>query len=186
MEMSEATSEIFAAFAKFQGELTNAVKSKAGHGYKYADLAQCIETAREPLSNNNLAVTQLMGQSDKGATLTTMLIHSSGQWFRDEFIMEKAILSGGAGKNPAQGMGASISYMRRYAYTAIIGMTQEDEDAANVREAKKEVGGAIQMINQAIQTNDAKYVRENWSGLIAKAWPSLNQDQINALNNMGG
>ena len=38
MEMSETTTEIFAAFAKFQGELTNAVKSKSGHGYKYADL----------------------------------------------------------------------------------------------------------------------------------------------------
>lgn len=184
--MSEATSEIFAAFAKFQGELSNATKSKAGHGYKYADLAQCIETAREPLLNNGLAVTQLMGQSESGATLTTMLTHSSGQWIRDSFVMEKAVLQGGGGKNPAQAMGATITYMRRYSYTAIIGMTQEDEDAANVREAKKEVGGAIQMINQAIKTNDVKYVRENWSGLIAKAWPSLNKDQINALNNMGG
>ena len=97
MEMSEATSEIFAAFAKFQGELSNATKSKSGHGYKYADLAQCIETAREPLLNNGLAVTQLMGQSEKGATLTTMLTHSSGQWIRDSFVMEKAVLQGGGG-----------------------------------------------------------------------------------------
>jgi len=72
MEMSENTTDIFAAFAKFQGELTNAAKSKAGHGYKYADLAQCIETARDPLFNNGLAVTQMMGQSELGATLTTM------------------------------------------------------------------------------------------------------------------
>lgn len=135
--MSENTTEIFAAFVKFQGELTNAVKSKSGHGYKYADLAQCIETAREPLLNNGLAVTQMMGQSELGSTLTTMLTHSSGQWFRDTFVMERAVLQGGGGKNPAQAMGATITYMRRYAYTAIIGMTQEDEDAANVREVKK-------------------------------------------------
>jgi hypothetical protein len=42
------------------------------------------------------------------------------------------------------------------------------------------------MINQAIQTNDVEYVSKNWNGLIAKVWSSLNQDQINALNNMGG
>ena len=37
----------------------------------------------------------MMGQSELGATLTTMLMHSSGQWFRDTFVMEKAVLQGG-------------------------------------------------------------------------------------------
>ena len=182
MEMSENTTEIFAAFAKFQGELTNAVKSKSGHGYKYADLAQCIETARDPLLNNGLAVTQMMGQSELGATLTTMLTHSSGQWFRDTFVMEKAVLQGGGGKNPAQAMGATITYMRRYAYTAIIGMTQEDEDAANVREAKKAFTNDIPAINAAIQNSDTDYVRNNWQGVIAKSWQNLTQQQTESLN----
>lgn len=185
MEMSDGTNEIFAAFALFQGDLTSASKSKAGHGYKYADLAQCIETAREPLLKHGLAVTQLMGQSDKGTTLTTMLTHSSGQWLRDTFVMEKAVLQGGAGKNPAQAMGASITYMRRYAYTAIIGMTQEDEDACNVKAQAKEakqLAPEMGMINQAIQTNDDKYVKEHWGTTIAKAWPSLNGQQIESLN----
>lgn len=187
MEMSEKTNEIFAAFVLFQGDLTNAAKNKAGHGYKYADLAQCIETAREPLLKHNLAVTQMMGQSDDGTTLITMLVHSGGQWMRDEFVMEKAVLQGGAGKNPAQAMGASITYMRRYAYTAIIGMTQEDEDACNVKaqaKAAKKLSPEIDMINQAIQTNDVKYIQEHWKTTIAKAWSSLNAEQVNALNKM--
>jgi len=29
--------------------------------------------------------------------------------------MERAVLQGGGGKNPAQAMGATITYMRRYA-----------------------------------------------------------------------
>ena len=185
MEMSEKTNEIFAAFVLFQGELTNAAKSKAGHGYKYADLAQCIETAREPLLKHNLAVTQLMGQSTNGTTLTTMLTHSSGQWFRDEFVMEKAVLQGGAGKNPAQAMGASITYMRRYAYTAIIGMTQEDEDACNVKakvKAAKLIAPEIDLINEAIQNNDAAFVKMNWTTTIQKAWSSLTRNQTDALN----
>jgi len=187
MEMSEKTSELFAAFVLFQGELTMAAKSKAGHGYKYADLAQCIETAREPLLKHNLAVTQLLGQSDKGTTLTTMLTHSSGEWMRDAFVMEKAVLQGGAGKNPAQAMGASITYMRRYAYTAIIGMTQEDEDACNVKiqaKAAKQMAPEIDLINEAIKNNDVGFVQENWQGSIAKAWPNLNGQQIESLNKL--
>lgn len=132
MEMSDKTSDLFTAFAKFQGELSNASKDKKGHGYNYADLGMCINNAKEPLQLNGLAVTQLMGDSDKGVTLTTMLTHQSGQWLRSSFVMEKAILQGGAGKNPAQAMGASISYMRRYSYAAILGMAQEDDDAKGV------------------------------------------------------
>ena len=186
MEMSEKTADLFAAYSKFQGDLSNAAKAKAGHGYKYADLAQCIDTAKEPLEKNGLAVAQFLGQSEVGTVLTTMLTHASGQWMRDSFLMEKAVLQGGAGKNPAQAMGASITYMRRYAYAAILGMTQEDEDAANVKAAAKAAKNdpAIQMIDQAIQTKDIKYIKENWQGCIAKSWGNLNAEQINQLNTL--
>lgn len=187
MEMSEKVNDLFTAFSLFQGDLTMAAKTKAGHGYKYADLAQCIETAREPLLKNGLAVVQFLGQSDKGITLTTMLTHSSGQWMRDEFVMEKAALQGGAGKNPAQAMGATSTYARRYAYTAIIGMTQEDEDACNAKAKTKEVkelAPEIGMINQAIETGDTKYIKDHWQTTIAKAWSGLNAQQIESLNNL--
>jgi hypothetical protein len=38
-------------------------------------------------------------------------------------------LQAGKNMNAAQALGASISYMRRYAYQAILGMTSEDNDA---------------------------------------------------------
>lgn len=186
MEMSEKTQEMFAAFALFQGDLTMASKSKAGHGYKYADLAQCIETAREPLLKHGLAVTQLMGQSAQGTTLTTMLTHSSGQWMRETFLMEKAVLQGGAGKNPAQAMGASITYMRRYAYTAIIGMTQEDEDACNVKaqaKAAKQMAPELSAVANAIENNDPEYLSNNWDA-VTKVWSNLNAQQQQFINNL--
>jgi len=126
MHMSSKTGEIFTAFAKFQGELSNASKSKAGHGYKYADLANCIDMAKDHLAANGLAVAQLLGESEKGTTLTTILTHASGEYIRSTFLMSMAVMQGGAGKNPAQAMGASITYMRRYAYAAIIGLAQEE------------------------------------------------------------
>ena len=131
-KLSDQTNELFAALSKFQGELDNANKSKQGHGYKYADLAECINIAKAPLATTGLAVSQMLGQSESGKqTLITILTHSSGQYMMSEFDLVDATLMGGAGKNPAQVLGSAITYQRRYAYTAIIGMAQQDDDAAS-------------------------------------------------------
>ncbi len=135
MKMSQKTSEIFKAFSKFQGELENAVKNANNPGVKnkYADLAQCIDTAKPVLASNGLAVTQMLGSSEDGKqTLITMLTHESGQYFSSEFPLVEAVLMGGAGKNPAQALGSAITYQRRYSYAAIIGMAQTDDDGHSV------------------------------------------------------
>ena len=115
-----------------QGELTGAFKAKSGHGYNYADLAQCIRTAQEPLLNNGLSVIQLLTETEKGTELETIMTHEAGGYVSSSFIMAQAVLAGGGGKNPAQALGATITYMRRYAYSAITGLAQTDDDAANL------------------------------------------------------
>lgn len=133
MKMSDQVNDLFAALSKFQGELENAPKDKAGHGYKYADLAMCINTAKPVLAANGLAVSQMLGMNEHGKqTLVTILTHSSGQYMMSEFVMVEASLMGGAGKNPAQVLGSAITYQRRYAYAAIIGLAQQDDDAHGV------------------------------------------------------
>ena len=124
--------ELFAAISKMQGELTGAFKAKSGHGYNYADLAQCIRTAQEPLLNNGLSVIQLLTETEKGTELETIMTHEAGGYVSSSFIMAQAVLAGGGGKNPAQALGATITYMRRYAYSAITGLAQTDDDAANL------------------------------------------------------
>ena len=132
MQLSESVNELFTALSKFQGELDNAKKNKKGHGYNYADLANIINIAKPVLESNNLAVTQHFGNCNGQRTLITMLSHSSGQYMYSEFPMETAHLSGGSGKNPVQVLGSAITYQRRYAYAAIIGLAQEDNDAQGV------------------------------------------------------
>ena len=135
MIISQETDKLFEALSNFQSQIETAKKDKQGHGYMYADLAGCIETAKEPLEKNGLAVAQMIGIHGAENTLITILTHSSGQYLGSEFIMEKAVLHGGASKNPAQAMGASITYMRRYAYAAILGIAQEDNDASGRKKA---------------------------------------------------
>lgn len=138
MKLSNETGELFKAFSAFQGELDNASKGKQGHGYKYADLAECINTAKPFLAKHGLGVSQMLGMSENGKqTLITILTHSSGQYMSSEFVMVDAVLAGGSGKNPAQVLGSAITYQRRYAYAAIIGLAQEDDDAASLTRKKE-------------------------------------------------
>lgn len=180
MNMSEEKDKIFAALSKFQGDLINAGKSVTGHGYNYADLAGCINAAKEPLAKNGLAVTQLISGEGEKRTLVTMLTHSSGQYISSEFTMAMAVMQGGAAKNPAQQMGGSITYMRRYAFAAIVGMAQEDNDAVIEKVAARTPINPD--IEQAIQNNNSQWVKDNWTGAIANDWARLSNQQIDQLN----
>lgn len=126
---STEVDKIFPAIVALQGEINNPKKSKQGHGYKYADLAQIIELSRDPLASSGLAVTQYCATIDGQSHLVTQMIHSSGQWIRGFYPLEKA---GMRAVNDAQQMGAAMTYARRYNLAAMLGVAQEDDDAASV------------------------------------------------------
>ena len=126
---SAEVDKIFAAVVALQSEINNPKKSKQGHGYKYAELSQIIELSREPLATNGLAVTQYCATVDGQSHLVTQMIHSSGQWIRGFYPLEKA---GMRAVNDAQQMGAAMTYARRYNLAAILGVAQEDDDAASI------------------------------------------------------
>ena len=154
MKLSDKTDELFKALSKFQGELENATKNAVNPGVKnkYADLAECINTAKPVLAGNGLAVIQMIGSNEEAKqTLITMLTHESGQFMSSEFVMADAVLMGGAGKNPVQALGSAITYQRRYAFAAIVGMAQEDDDGnANTR-VKTQQQAKPQTINDSQQ-----------------------------------
>lgn len=138
MDKSDSVIELFKALSKFQGELENVEKAKAGHGYKYATLGNCIDAAKPVLAKNGLSVIQLMGSNEKGdTTMQTVLGHASGEYISSMCVMPIAKLQGGGGSNPAQIMGASITYMRRYQYAAIIGLAQDDTDGVPKAKERK-------------------------------------------------
>ena len=180
MKLSNETSELFNAFSSFQGELDNASKAKQGHGYSYADLAECINTAKPFLVKNGLAVSQMLGSHESGKqTLITILTHSSGQYMSSEFVMAEAVLAGGGGKNPVQMLGSAITYQRRYSYAAIIGLAQEDDDAAS--QARKQDNKQRASFNPdeclAKFTNSAHGANEQMlKTLFGQAWKELKEN----------
>lgn len=147
MEMSTNVDAISAALSKAQAKMQSAKKDESGYGYKYSDLASVIESSRPALTENGLAVLQLIegSASKEEVTLTTVLTHSSGQFFKATSSIPLIDMKG---CNAAQNAGASLSYLRRYAYQAIIGQPSEDNDASSNGFQKPEVQAKKPTLNK--------------------------------------
>lgn len=123
MIMSEAINELSDALSKAQSEMRGAVKESDNPFFKskYADLGAVIEAARGPLSNHGLAVIQTTAFNEAGIDLVTTLTHKSGQWIQGRLFIKPT-------KPDPQGFGSGMTYARRYAYAAIVGLAQVDDD----------------------------------------------------------
>jgi hypothetical protein len=94
----------------------------------YADLASVWDACRAPLANAGLSVVQLVSSdATQGiphcghAIIETILAHSSGEWVSSTLAVPLT-------KSDAQGLGSAITYGRRYALAAIVGVCPADDD----------------------------------------------------------
>jgi hypothetical protein len=124
MEKSESIGKLAEALAKAQGAIEGAKKDQANPFFrsKYADLSSVWEACRKQLSENGLAVMQTTCGSDPDTvTVETFLTHSSGEWIKSSLTMRPT-------KSDPQGIGSCITYARRYALAAMVGVAPEDDD----------------------------------------------------------
>ncbi len=136
MTTSPEIGKIAAALAKAQGAFGKVIKestaklkgkTEAGkvydYSYTYATLGDTIAAIRVALSLNEIAVLQPATFDHNQATVTTRLIHSSGQWIASDISMPVA-------GDKAQAVGSAITYGRRYALQAMVGLAPDDDDGA--------------------------------------------------------
>jgi hypothetical protein len=91
----------------------------------YADLGAVIETAKPIMAECGLAVSQLVEGENSHVGITTMLLHESGE-FISSFVTIPV-----EGKNIAQESGKAITYLRRYALSAILGLFSDADNDGN-------------------------------------------------------
>ena len=143
---SDTIATIAAALAKAQVELTNPEKSlvatirspfprEADRTFRYAPLSSGLDIVRKSLGRHEIATIQATG-IDKEAgllRLTTVLAHSSGEWFSSEWpVCQISDIAS------AQRMGAALTYARRYALFTLVGIAGEDDlDAPDLGAAPK-------------------------------------------------
>lgn len=123
MNKSEQINELAAALVKFHGTATNPKKNSTNPHFKsrYADLAEVISVSRIPLAECGLSIMQFDSFENGLVSVETMLVHISGQWI-------SSVLSLPCQKQDAQGVGSALTYARRYSWSAICGLAQDDDD----------------------------------------------------------
>ncbi len=126
MTHSTEIGELAKALAQAQGEMRPAGFDAINPHYKskYSKLPAVWDACREPLSKNGLCVMQTISEQDGKVYLTTTLAHSSGQWI-------KSILPVISTKADNHGMTSGITYSRRNALSAIVGVVSDDDDDGN-------------------------------------------------------
>lgn len=121
---SQSLDKLYAALSKAQLEMLPA-KTSCNNPFfksKYADLASIVKASRKALGVNGLAVIQrIIRNGSAGMTLLTRLCHASGQWIESSMTVNPP-------KQDIQSLGSYLTYLRRYTYSAIVGVVASEED----------------------------------------------------------
>ena len=133
------------ALAKAQGIMEGAKEDSSNPFFKstYADLTSVWAACRAPLSNNGLSVVQTIQLINGNNCLVSILGHISGQWI-------KSILPIRPAKDDIQSLGSAITYCRRYALAALVGVCPVDDDGESAMDRAKKEG------------KDAPYIDIKW------------------------
>ena len=126
MKQSESITDLATALCLAQAEMGGAIKDSNNPFFKssYADLTSVIKVIKEPFAKWGLSFVQLPVTSagGNGVGVSTMLMHKSGQWLQGEYLLPMD-------KVTPQGAGSAITYARRYALQALVGIPSVDDDS---------------------------------------------------------
>ena len=146
---SETIGALAGALAKAQTELVNPEKSlvatireEGSRGreqiFRYAPLSSGLEIVRKVLGQHEIATVQMtsIDQAAGLVSLTTVLAHASGEWIASDWPVCPVTDTA----SPRR-MGAALTYARRYALFALVGIAGEDDlDAPDLQAAVSESG----------------------------------------------
>lgn len=128
MRTSETVAAIFDALSKAQRAVQPVHKNTKAYNYKYAPLDAVMNSARDALGENGLAVFQSVTPSPDGVFCVTRLAHESGEWIETDCPM---FFKPDGKISDAQAFGSAYTYARRYSFQALLGIAPEDDDGAS-------------------------------------------------------
>jgi hypothetical protein len=161
---SETIGAIAGALAKAQIELQNPEKAltatiaspfprEADRTFRYASLSSGLDLVRKSLGRHEIATVQTTSIDDTAGLirLTTVLAHASGEWISSDWPVCPLTETAAPHR-----MGAALTYARRYALFALVGIAGEDDlDAPDLNGAKP--GAPHGFGQQAAEPNGSSY-----------------------------
>lgn len=133
--------KLFSALSAYFEEVVNPenVANNTFLKSKYAPLGEVLNTVRPVMGKHGLSLIQVPQVLDSGdVSVQTIITHSAGAY------ISFPSLKGKPTKQDIQGVGAVITYLRRFAVNAITGVAGEVDDDGNAASGnvKKTSGGA--------------------------------------------
>lgn len=163
MNKSDSIKNIAAAIMQFQVKCGKIAKSADNPFFKskYAPLPEILESIQIPLTESGLTFAQF----PDGDSLTTILMHpASGEWMEATYAMHPV-------KFDPQSVGSAITYARRYALGAILGLNIDEDDDGNKASAPVSDDKPWLNTKPGAQNWDAvvaEYKVNGWSSITAK------------------
>lgn len=166
MKKSDSIHHVAAALVKFQAEVVDPAKDGNNPHFKskFVELNDLLAAVRPILTKHGLAIMQEPSGNGADITITTILLHESGEWIELEPLMLKAQ------KTDPQGAGSAITYGRRYALSAVLGVAWDDDDdgnsaSNNPKKTKSEETSKFQEAQQAIAAEKEQERSQSGSNL---------------------
>lgn len=115
--------------------------------YMYANLVDTWDTIKDLMNQNDLVVVQspTVAENNVGHFFETTIYHTkSAQWIKERMMM---VLQ----RDDPQGIGAAITYYRRYMITSMLGLIPDDDNDAKdhrlaTAQQKTQMVGAVKQI----------------------------------------
>ena len=131
MEHSENMSKIAAALAAFQSDVKDPSRDGENPHFrsKYVQIDGLLAAVRPILAKHGLSVVQSTGGNGQDISVSTLILHTSGEWVQTDALVLKAV------KADPQGAGSAVTYGRRYSLSAALGVAWDDDDDGNAASA---------------------------------------------------
>lgn len=135
-KQTENLSDLILAMVNFNTDLQTVKLIKDGKNEhlrnKYLTLDNILNTIRPILTKNGLVVVQALA----GDYLVTTIYHVSGQFIQTEMPFHP--MSGNKGTNALQELGGGITYAKRYAISAMLGISVDEDNDGQSSKIKSE------------------------------------------------
>lgn len=136
---SEQIDQIATALSEFQRNLENPKRdrtvtvkhkdSNKSYKFSYTTFDKLTDYLRPKCAEHGLSFYQGPIETARGFAIETYVLHVSGQWIAS--VLPVPFAGGGM-----QALGSAVSYCRRYALAAILGVASEDDDDGRGAEAR--------------------------------------------------
>ena len=124
IDKSEEIGKLATALVMAQKEVETALKASTNphYGSSYADLTSVLGVIKPALAAHGLAMIQYPGYEDGIVTMTTILVHESGEW------IQSPVAAIPITKQDPHGATSGVTYLRRTCASSLMALIADDDD----------------------------------------------------------